>query len=287
MNFLQLKYFKTVAEMQHITKAAEQLYISQPALSKSIRTLEQEVGYSLFDKERTGIRLNENGKILYRYASQILLTLDNALLEIADINHKQNQVILSMTAGTHFLAEIVMNIKNIFSDIRLSIRQESFYQPHHTCDLYLHSSTTALQESNAITLLSEPCLVGISTDNPLSKEKIITPGMLRNEVFLTMQNHLPLYKITCDMCENAGFKPNTSLQFDNRETIYDLISANIGISIIPSKTWAPFINHPNISLRPLSVPYSRHIILHWPEGTYLTQAMQTVIEYLKNYFLSL
>lgn len=73
MNFLQLKYFKTVAELEHITNAADQLYISQPALSKSIHLLEQEVGYPLFERAGTGIQLNENGRILYNYAISIYL----------------------------------------------------------------------------------------------------------------------------------------------------------------------------------------------------------------------
>ena len=72
MNFLQLSYFKKVAELEHISQAANELYISQPALSKSVHLLEEEIGYPLFTREGTGIRLNENGRILYRYACRIL-----------------------------------------------------------------------------------------------------------------------------------------------------------------------------------------------------------------------
>lgn len=284
MNFLQLRYFKTVAELEHMTKAAGQLYISQPALSKSMHMLEQEVGYPLFDREGTGIHLNGNGRILYRYASEILSALDNAMTEISDINNHKNQVSLSMIAGTRFLPEIIMGIKNDFPHIHLSIRQESFGDSRHNCDLYLHSSTTAIQGDSAVTLLSERCLLGLSKDNPLSTESCISPGMLRNQVFLTMPDQLPLYKITYELCTNAGFKPDTGLQFDNRETIFDLISANMGISIIPEKTWAPYITHPDIVLRPLTAECFRYIVLRWPEEHYLTRASRTVVSYLKEYF---
>lgn len=285
MNFLQLRYFKMVAEQQHVTRAAEKLFISQPALSKSIHLLEQEVGYPLFDRTGTGISLNENGKILYKHALHILTTLENALSEISDVNQNNHQVSLSMTAGTRFLPEIIMGVKKAFPQIELSIRQEDFHNPRHTCDLYLHSALLPVDNEYSITLLSESCLIGISKENPLSNKALIFPKMLRNEVFLTMQDQLPLHQLTQNLFQSGGFSSNTSLQFDNRETIYDLIDANMGISLIPSKTWAPYIQREGILLRPLSEPYTRHIILQWPEDHYLSKDMRTIIQYLKDYFM--
>ena len=126
MNFLQLSYFKKVAELEHISQAANELYISQPALSKSVHLLEEEIGYPLFTREGTGIRLNENGRILYRYACRILSGYQDALSELSDYNHKNHKVVLSMTAGTHFLPEIIMGVKEYFPTIHLSIRQEVY-----------------------------------------------------------------------------------------------------------------------------------------------------------------
>lgn len=287
MNFLQLKYFKTVAEQEHISNAAKELYISQPALSKTIHALEEEIGYPLFDRQGTGICLNENGKILYRHATTILASLDNAISEIADSNHNNHRVTLSMTAGTHFLPEIIMGVKEYFPHIAFAIRQEDYRDAKQSCDLYLHSSTMPMQSDYAITLLSEVCLIGISRDNPLAKQQLITPEMLQDETFLTMQDQLPLYQITCDLCQAGGFTPNTSLQFDNRETIFDMINANMGVSIIPAKTWAPYIHRRKIVLRPLSVSYYRHIILRWPKEHYLSEDSRRIISYLQDYFAAL
>jgi DNA-binding transcriptional LysR family regulator len=287
MNFLQLKYFKTVAELEHITKASKKLYISQPALSKSIHLLEHEIGYPLFNKVGTGIQLNKNGKVLYKYAINILSSYENSLVEIRDQNNHDQQVALSMTAATYFLPNIILDVKEKFPNIDLSIRQESIRQSEHNCDLYLSSSTIPMHGENAITLLSETCLIGMSKDNPLSVNQRIVPEMLRNEVFLTMQDQLPLYQITYNLCQNAGFKPNTNLQFDNRKTIFDLLSANMGVSIIPEKTWAPHITQPNIVLRPLTTTYSRHIILQWITNNYLSKSTNTIIKYLKTYFQEL
>lgn len=67
MDLLQLRYFLMVARMEHITKAANALHMTQPSLSKAISRLEKEVGAPLFDRHGRQIRLNENGRIFLKH----------------------------------------------------------------------------------------------------------------------------------------------------------------------------------------------------------------------------
>lgn len=69
MELLQLKYFKTVAELGKISEAAKALYISTPALSTSISRLEKELGVQLFDRFAKRIELNSQGELFLRYAN--------------------------------------------------------------------------------------------------------------------------------------------------------------------------------------------------------------------------
>ena len=75
MELTQLEYFLEVARRQHITQAAEALNITQPALSKTIARLEDDLGVKLFDREGKGIRLNEYGQTALHYAERILYTI--------------------------------------------------------------------------------------------------------------------------------------------------------------------------------------------------------------------
>lgn len=81
MNISQLQYFCKLAELQHYTKAAEQLYITQPTLSNSIARLEEELGVPLFEKSGRNVRLTKYGKEFNKYATKAL----NALHEGSDI----------------------------------------------------------------------------------------------------------------------------------------------------------------------------------------------------------
>jgi LysR family transcriptional regulator, transcription activator of glutamate synthase operon len=91
---LQLKYFKKIAEAQSMTRVAEEIHISQSALSKTIRTLETELGVKLFDREGKYIKLNENGKIFLKYVNRNLQSLEDAKKELSDYNSNRNQDII-------------------------------------------------------------------------------------------------------------------------------------------------------------------------------------------------
>ena len=81
MELLQLYYFKHVAELEHVSKAAEQLHVAQPALSQAIRRLEQEFQTTFFDRVGKNVVLNEKGKILLEYYSEDDLYRLEELLE--------------------------------------------------------------------------------------------------------------------------------------------------------------------------------------------------------------
>ncbi len=76
MELLHLRYFRVVARLEHITKAAEELCIAQPSLSKTIRHLEQEVGVPLFDRPGRSIRLNQFGKAFLEHIETLFHELE-------------------------------------------------------------------------------------------------------------------------------------------------------------------------------------------------------------------
>ena len=86
MELNQLKCFLEVARLEHITQAAEQLHITQPALSKVIARLEDDLGVKLFDREGKNIRLNEYGRVALRYAQRIMYTIGDLQAELEELS---------------------------------------------------------------------------------------------------------------------------------------------------------------------------------------------------------
>lgn len=85
MDLLQLKYFQTVARLEHMTQAAKALSIARPSLSQTIAHLEDELGIPLFERQGRRIRLNAFGRALLLHVERLFRELDEARQELADL----------------------------------------------------------------------------------------------------------------------------------------------------------------------------------------------------------
>lgn len=107
MKLVQLKYFKTVAEFERITRAAKALYVSPPALSATIANLEKELGVTLFDRTSNRIVLNEQGKIFLRYVDKVFDDLDCAKIELQkSLQGNDNSVQIAVTTSNLWISLI-------------------------------------------------------------------------------------------------------------------------------------------------------------------------------------
>ena len=103
MNFNQLEYFITAAETEHMSRAAQKLNVSQPALSSNIQKLENEIGLELFDRTGRHISLNEYGKAFLPTARRIIDDLEEGLTELHDMKRSEdNRVVICAPSLTYY-----------------------------------------------------------------------------------------------------------------------------------------------------------------------------------------
>ena len=102
ITLLQLDYFRKLAAVEHITKVARELNISQTALSSMMINLEREVGVSLFDRSKRTIRLNDAGRVYLKYVNDIFMTMENGRLALQEVNAIFNS---SFIVATTFYGE--------------------------------------------------------------------------------------------------------------------------------------------------------------------------------------
>src|SRR3954468_19469216 len=112
MELLQLKYFQTVAYMEHISKAAKTLNISQPSLSLMIKRLEDEMGTRLFDRKGRNIQLNDSGRILLKHVNTIFSELENAKMEIENRYNEEHKRITISISNPRFLSGMLVEYFN-------------------------------------------------------------------------------------------------------------------------------------------------------------------------------
>src|SRR5258708_33114532 len=107
MDLLQLKYFQAVAQLEHMTRAAEQLSIAQPFLSQSIAKLEEDLGVPLFDRQGRRIQLNQFGKVFLKRVERVFVELDEGRREVADLAGLEHGLIALAVASTQPLPDLL------------------------------------------------------------------------------------------------------------------------------------------------------------------------------------
>ncbi len=124
MNLHYLRVFLTVAEYEHITRASEELIISQPAVTKTIQHLEQEVGLELIERHGRRIALTHAGRVLHKYARRVFALereMEDALAALRDVEAGEVTLAASMTTGVYLLPPIVALFRSRYPQVNLQV----------------------------------------------------------------------------------------------------------------------------------------------------------------------
>ena len=128
MDLHQLHYFKTLAQMKSFTKASEELVLSQPALSRSILRLEEEVGVPLFERKSRGVVLNRYGEVFLQHVTKAVAEVGEAMQEINDlINpfHGTISIAFIQTLGSSFIPDLLGNFQKLTPEIKFQLSQHT------------------------------------------------------------------------------------------------------------------------------------------------------------------
>jgi len=287
MEWSQLIQFKKVAELEHITQASIQLAIAQPALSKTIRKLEEEFGLLLFDRVKKSIVLNENGKIVYQYVCRIEHAMRDMRKVCADVQdlHIQTISVLFETA-LGFFPRLIQSFHQQYPHIhfKLCMAGSRAMSDNSSFDFVLTASPKlGKEEENAVIIMEEALVLAVSKSHHLSERPHIALKEAARKQFITLSEGTQLYQSFLSYCQAAGFQPNIALSCNDYLTMEGLIEGNFGAAMVPEQSWG-YQNNPNLNLIPISEPNCRNTIrLCWKKDTLLSPACRLFQEYIIHY----
>ena len=193
MELLQLRYFCEVAELEHLSKAAEKLLISTPALSHTIKKLEKELGAPLFDHVGRGIVLNETGKLYYSYVKSALIQLEKANDAVEEITSKRYTLRIAISNPMYW-DDLFDAYKKKHSQIKLIVLlvQDSkmWNDPDLKMDFYLgnaHDFQGKNFKHQSLFPEEKPLLI-VNKKHRLAKCKTIDLSSCENETFFTLHH---------------------------------------------------------------------------------------------------
>ncbi|CCU78072.1 Transcriptional regulator [Halanaerobium saccharolyticum subsp. saccharolyticum DSM 6643] len=164
MHIESFKYFQQIAKLQSISKVANNSHISQPALSQQIQKLEDSLDKKLFIRSNRGVELTESGKIVQKYADNMIRTYNKMLSDLNDQESKEIKIEGEHTIATYCLPCAILNM--------------NFKFPNHKYNLVSASSDKIEQD-----VLSDICEVGFTT-KPSQAENLISEKVINEKVVL-------------------------------------------------------------------------------------------------------
>ncbi len=276
MNYQSLLYFKTVAELQHYTKAANKLYITQPTLSKVIRNLEIELGCNLFQKDGRNVILTRYGTAFYDYVSRALNEIDDGIATVRHmVDMEKNIIFISALFSLYskFLPDQILQFRHRFPNSRFSI-QHKFTTAilndvlEKRSELGLCSNFEPVGKYAPLVnfhLYDEPLTIIVSKSHPFAQrdDKIKIPELKGEPFIVYIWTSLGTNKILTDLCAPYGFEPNISLEAYSDHGVMGAVAAGDGIAIMPK---ADCLNIPSlvcVDVDTGGLPFVRTMNLVW------------------------
>lgn len=279
MELSQIRSFKKVAELQHITRAADALSVTQPTLTKTIRRMEQELEVPLLHHVGRNIELSQYGEIVYKYSRIAVNALDDMQNEINELkNIKEHKLTVAMNGIISVVPYVVCDFIKSRPDIQVDIIRGE----NRAYDINIFSSDSANEEG--MRLMEEKCMICMSEKNPLAAKEMLSVSDVEQEEFIVTGLKRAMYVILDNFCRENGFVPNVKIECDSVEGLLAMIEANVGISLVPMKTWN-FVKFPGLAFREVQgKQISRYMYAKVREGSYETYAIREFMDYLKKNF---
>ncbi|MBQ8281559.1 MAG: LysR family transcriptional regulator [Lachnospiraceae bacterium] len=280
MDLLQLRYFKRVAEFENITRAAESLSVAQPAISKMIKQLENELNGPLFDRIGRNIVLNDRGRLLLNYATDILHNVDRIYENLQTGVSKKEKIFFSVSVCSSLIPQILSKFTSKHPDYQIVISTKNDYSP---VDLELFQSLHEINEKDSFTILKEDIVLAVPNEHPLATRNTVRLHELSDLPIIGLKQEKSLTKLMEPFFKLADFTPNMSLEIDNPETLRKLVNMGYGASFIPRLTWID-AGSENIRLIPIEYPSCyRYINLRIKKG-YVSDATKCFKDFLIDFF---
>jgi DNA-binding transcriptional LysR family regulator len=241
MELRHLRYFEAVARHSHVTRAAAELHIAQPALSKQISQLEAELGVALFDRVGRSVRLTEAGEALLPHARAVMAQVDAARVEMAErigLRRGRATVGTTPTVGVRLLPQALANFAQRYPGIELRLHEAGVQTlmdllETGALDVAIVTLPVADEALTVVPLLTEELVLVVADKHLLAQQNTVRMEDLADERWVLSPENYDLREATLNACEKAGFVPRIVLDGSEMDTLLRLVAAGVGISLVP------------------------------------------------------
>ena len=239
MEITQLHYFKTVAKYESFTKASQELHVTQSALSHSIAQLENDIGFSLFERRKGGrITINKDGRFFLTQVIRILNTLENTVSAVREMAGLERGVIDIAISESVFLNTVIYDFLLDYPDVQLNCCLQSPEQMKASLEDGTLNFAVCRQRIPHAELSWQPIYrdqmtVMLPEEHPLAVREGLYLHELHQESFIISNLGYDMNSEAVDLCRTAGFEPHIVYRGSSQDLPGLLVSAGLGVLLTP------------------------------------------------------
>jgi DNA-binding transcriptional LysR family regulator len=294
MDIRHLEYFSEVAKHLSFTKAASTLHVSQPSISKAIKSLEEELGVPLFYRSSKQLELTDAGKAVLVNTKNVLEAFYNLTSELSDIMElKKGEIRIGIPpiVGASFFSKLISQFKESYPSVEITLTEvgtkiikqgveDGSLDIGLICNLPIPNDSFEL-----VQLLKDPLMVIVHRDNPLAAKRILHFSDLEEEPFILYRKDFSLHDRIIDECAKNGFHPNVVCESSQKDFMIELVEAKLGVALLPSKICSVLASQEIRALPLQNSEIDLELGMIWKKNKYLPYTVREFIRVSNEYLL--
>lgn len=272
MEIRQIELFVAAAEEMHFTKAAERCGIVQSGLSSAIRSLEEEMGASLFIRNTRRVELSPAGQVFLPEARRVLAAMTTAKRSISEVRTgASGRIIVSMVqslAPSLDIPRLLQEFRKTHPNVEISVRETrpselSLELLRGAVDIaFMPSYSVNNRGLDVVSLISSPMTIVAAADHHLVGKRNIPFEAMRTEPFVDLSTRWGLRQITDQVFARQGDYRTTTFEVDEFSLLLQFVEHGFGLAMVPR---ALIENH---RIAALDVPLRNRSFPIWELGMY-------------------
>lgn len=289
MEIRQLHYFVEVVKQKNMTKASDKLHISQPALSKAIKSLEAEIGLTLIHRSNKTHELTDAGSVVYEYGQKIIAQVEemsSTLHDMTNLTRGNINIGLPPIIGSLFFPKIIAAFHKAYPNIQINIKEYGAAKVVKSVEEGEFEMGVAVlpladEAFNVFPLVKEEMKLIVPVSHRFANRQKVQMKELKEEEFIFYSEEFALYEIMRKKFIQEGFEPNIIFKSSQWDFMVEIVAANLGISILPESICNRANNNQVrfVDLEPIT---NWELVIITKKDRYLSVASRRFIDFVLN-----
>ncbi|MFC0524327.1 cidABC operon transcriptional activator CidR [Pontibacillus salicampi] len=279
MDIRHLQYFIEVSRFHSFTKAAEQLYITQPTISKMIKNLEMDLGVELFDRSKKQLVLTDAGRVILEQAKAIDKAFQNLETEVDHLLGLEKGHIRigvpPIISSSRFM-QLLRAFHEAYPNITFQLVEDGSKRIEHDVsqdklDIGFVVMPTQDDLFHHFSFIKEELRLVIPPTHRLAAKQMVELQELREESFIMFNNGFVLHDRILSACHQAGFHPHIISESSQWYLIEEMVTSELGIAILPESV-CTYLQSDVVSVPVTKPSIHWHLAMIWSKNLYLSYA---------------